>query len=57
MVNVITINPPAPRPWMARKAMSCVIDWDIPASTDPIKKVTMANWNTIFRPYMSDTFP
>ena len=57
MVKVITIKPPAPSPWMARKAMSWVIDWDIPARTDPIKKVTMANWKTIFRPYMSDTFP
>ena len=45
-----TINPPAPTPWMTRQAMSCPIDCDSPQSMLPIRKTTIANWNSRLRP-------
>ena len=52
-----TINPPAPRPWSARNSTSSVIDCDAPESTEPARKITIANWNQPLRPYMSPSFP
>ena len=45
-----TIRPPAPIPWIARKAMSSAMDWDSPESTEPTRKITMASWNSALRP-------
>ncbi len=39
-----TISPPPPMPWMARKMISSVMVWETPASTDPIRKITIAAW-------------
>ncbi len=57
MVWAPTMSPPPPMPWMARKMISSVIVWDSPASTDPIRKITMAAWKNIFLPYRSPSFP
>ena len=45
-----TISPPAPTPWIARKAMSSAMDWDRPDSTEPTRKITMASWKSALRP-------
>ncbi len=50
IVSAITMSPPAPSPWMARKAISWLIDWARPESTEPIRNTTMANWKTMRRP-------
>ncbi len=52
-----TISPPPPMPWMARNMISSVIVLESPASTDPIRKITIAAWKKIFRPYRSPSFP
>ena len=53
----LTIRPPAPSPWMARKVISMAMDWDSPASAEPARKITMAVMNSFLRPYMSPSFP
>src|SRR5580693_3296222 len=53
----LTIRPPAPSPWMARNVISMAMDWDSPASAEPARKITMAVMNSLFRPYMSPSFP
>jgi hypothetical protein len=52
-----TISPPAPRPWMARNPISWSMFWDSPASTEPIRKRTIADMNMPLRPYRSPSFP
>ena len=52
-----TISPPAPRPCSARKAISSPIDWLMPDSSEPARKIRMAARNTGLRPYMSPSFP
>jgi hypothetical protein len=52
-----TINPPAPRPWTARNAMSCSIERDRPLSAPPTRNSTMANWNSRLRPKRSPSLP
>ena len=52
-----TIRPPLPRPWIARNAMSSNIDWLSPDSTEPTRKITIAAWKKIFRPYWSPSLP
>jgi hypothetical protein len=52
-----TSSPPPPMPWMARKMISSVIVSESPASTDPTRKITIAAWKKIFRPYRSPSFP
>ena len=52
-----TISPPAPRPWMARKAISWAIVWDRPDSADPARKIRIATMKNLFRPYMSPSLP
>jgi len=54
---VVTIRPPPPSPWIARKAISSVRFWLIPQSAEPIRKMTIAAWRTILRPYWSPSFP
>ena len=44
-------------PWTARKMMSSVIDPDSPASADPARKMTIAAWKNVFRPYWSPSLP
>ena len=44
------MSPPAPMPWMARKAMSSTMVWERPDSMDPARKITMASWKRLFRP-------
>ena len=50
MAMARAMSPPAPRPCTARKAISMVMFWASPASIDPMRKMTMAVWNTILRP-------
>ena len=50
MVMAPIMRPPPPRPWMARKAMSSIIDVLSPASAEPIRKITIAAWKKDFRP-------
>ena len=57
MVWAPTMSPPPPMPCSARKMISSVIVWDSPASTDPIRKMTIAAWKNIFRPYRSPSLP
>jgi hypothetical protein len=47
---VVTISPPAPIPWSARKAMSSPMFCAIPHRAEPTRKMTIADWRTIFRP-------
>ena len=50
IVIASVISPPAPTPCRPRKAISSVMFWDRPASAEPIRKTTIANWNTCLRP-------
>ena len=43
ITKVSAINPPAPRPWSARVAISCSMFCEAPARSEPNKKVTIAN--------------
>src|SRR3954469_20633103 len=53
----LTISPPPPRPWIARKAINSVIPWARPHSADPIRKRTSAACSTTLRPSRSPSFP
>ena len=37
--------------------MSSNIEWLIPDSTEPTRKITIAAWKKIFRPYWSPSLP
>ena len=52
-----TIRPPAPRPCTARKAISSPIDWLMPDSSEPTRKIRIAARKTGLRPYMSPSLP
>lgn len=52
-----TISPPPPRPCSARKAMSSPRLRERPHSAEPIRKITMTDWKSFFRPYMSPSLP
>ena len=52
-----TIRPPAPSPWMARKAISWSMDCDRPDSAEPARKMMIAATKNFFRPYMSPSLP
>ena len=52
-----TMSPPAPSPCTARNAMSSNIDWLSPDRIEPIRKITIAAWKKIFRPYWSPSLP
>ena len=47
---VVTISPPPPIPWSARKAISCAMFCASPHSAEPTRKITIAVWSTILRP-------
>jgi len=49
--------PPAPRPWSARKAMSCNMFCDKPDNAEPSKKMPIASWKMRRRPYRSPSLP
>src|SRR5436305_1063369 len=51
------IRPPPPRPWMARKAISCSMLCEKPASREPAMNVMMAIWKSRRRPYRSEILP
>ncbi len=62
----LTIRPPAPRPWSARKAMSCAMplagppsisEPAMPQSAEPIMKMTMEARKMLFLPYRSPILP
>ena len=42
---------------MARNAISSIIEFAKPDSAEPIRKMTIAAWKNLFRPYMSPSFP
>ena len=44
-------------PWTARNAINCSMVWESPASAEPIRKITIAAWKNVFRPYMSPSLP
>ncbi|AKA08716.1 hypothetical protein SAZ_18065 [Streptomyces noursei ZPM] len=52
-----TIRPPPPRPCRARKPISSPMFRARPQSTEPIRKITMAAWNSFLRPYWSPSLP
>ncbi len=52
-----TISPPPPSPCTARKAISWVMSCAAPHSADPTRKITMAVWNSLLRPYWSPSLP
>jgi len=37
--------------------MSSIIEWLSPDRMDPARKITMAAWKKIFRPYWSPSLP
>ncbi len=47
---VVTMSPPPPSPWSARKPISSVMFWLVPQSAEPARKITIAAWSTILRP-------
>ncbi len=53
-----TIRPPAPRPCMARNAISWSMFCDSPASAEPIRKITIDDHeHRPRRPYRSPSLP
>ncbi len=44
-------------PWTARNAISSSMEWDSPASADPMRKMTIAASKNILRPYRSPSLP
>ena len=57
IVMAMAMRPPAPSPWMPRKATSSPMFWLSPARAEPIRKMTMANWKMPLRPNWSESFP
>ena len=51
------ISAPAPRPWIARATISCVIEPAVPPTTAPAMKTTMPIAKNGRRPWMSDSRP
>ena len=47
---VVTIRPPPPIPWSARKAISWPMSCASPQSAEPTRKITIAVCRTILRP-------
>ena len=46
----LTISPPPPRPWIARKTISSVMPCACPHSAEPARNRTSAPWSTTLRP-------
>ena len=53
----VTMSPPPPMPWMARKAISCGMSCASPQSAEPSRKIRMADCSISLRPYRSPSFP
>ena len=53
----LTIRPPAPMPWIARKAMSSVIPGAAPQSAEPARKMTMDTMKIVLRLNRSPSLP
>lgn len=51
------MRPPAPMPWIARKAISWSMLWARPEHAEPATKTTIANWKTPLRPKRSPSLP
>ena len=50
MASASDIRPPAPMPWMARKAASSYMLWDRPQRIEPTTKTPIANRKNGRRP-------
>ncbi len=50
-------SPPAPRPWIARNAISWSIECASPDSAEPARKMTIAIMSQRLRPYWSPSLP
>jgi hypothetical protein len=57
MVMLVGCTAPAPRPWMARAAISVVMLQANPQSTEPSTNAAIPNSMTGFRPNRSDSLP
>ena len=53
----LAVNPPIPMPWIARIAMSSGTFCEIPASTEPITKITIDNCTRSFLLTRSESLP
>src|SRR3954451_12790028 len=51
------IRPPTPSPCTVRKPISSPMFWLKPLASDPARKIPIAAWNMILRPYRSDSLP
>ena len=51
------ISPPTPSPMTARDPTSCPMFWANPAASEETRKIPIADWNMILRPYRSDSLP
>ena len=50
IASAIDIRPPAPMPWIARKAASSYMLWDMPQRIDPTTKAAIAKRKKPRRP-------
>ncbi len=57
IVMVSAITPPPPTPWIALATISIGMLSAAPDSTEPTRKITIADWNMRCRPYRSDKRP
>src|SRR4051794_33116191 len=46
-----------PTPWITRKPISMPMDWERPASAEPVTKTTMASWTSSFLLKRSASLP
>src|SRR4051812_10174916 len=46
-----------PTPWITRKPISMPMDWERPASAEPVTKTTMASWTSSFLLKRSESLP
>ena len=51
------VRPPTPRPWKARAPISTSIDGAKPATSEPIEKMTSADWTSSFLLNRSASLP
>ena len=51
------MSAPAPRPWIARATISCVIDVAVPPTIAPAMNTTIPMAKNGLRPWMSDSRP
>ena len=51
------MRPPPPMPCSARNAINMIIEPLSPASAEPIRKMMIAAWKKILRPYWSPSLP